>query len=99
MVFVIAVAKFRNATSANVIYSSRGLWSVVAVWAVEQRDGHRAQGRCRPQQGWNILPEEQGGEQSHEDYFHAQHGRGHGNVAALQRQEAEQLSQEEQRAQ
>ena len=34
LLFVITVAKFRNATAANVIYSSRGLWSVVAVWVV-----------------------------------------------------------------
>ena len=34
LVFVMTIAKFRNATSANVVYSSRGLWSVVAVWAV-----------------------------------------------------------------
>src|SRR5688572_16127516 len=34
LLFVMAIARFGNATSANVIYSSRGLWSVLAVWAV-----------------------------------------------------------------
>lgn len=34
LVFVYTVAKFRSVTAANVIYSSRGLWSVVAVWAI-----------------------------------------------------------------
>jgi drug/metabolite transporter (DMT)-like permease len=43
MVFVIAIALFRNATSANVIYSSRGLWSVVAVWAVGHWFANREQ--------------------------------------------------------
>ena len=32
--FVSCVAHFGNAARANVIYSSRGLWSVVAVWAI-----------------------------------------------------------------
>jgi len=48
LVFVMTIVKFHNATSANVIYSSRGLWSVVAVWAVghwfanlERRHGAR----------------------------------------------------------
>ena len=34
LVFVSAIARFGEATTANVIYSSRGLWSVVAVWAI-----------------------------------------------------------------
>lgn len=34
VVFVFAIAKFGNVTAANVVYSSRGLWSVVAVWLV-----------------------------------------------------------------
>jgi uncharacterized membrane protein len=48
LVFVMAIVKYRNAASANVVYSSRGLWSVVAVWAIghwfanrEQRLGTR----------------------------------------------------------
>ena len=34
LVFVMAIVKFRDATSANIIYSSRGLWSVIAVWGI-----------------------------------------------------------------
>jgi len=34
VVFVASVAQFGNATAANVMYSSRGLWSVVAVWLI-----------------------------------------------------------------
>jgi drug/metabolite transporter (DMT)-like permease len=34
VIFVSCLAKFGNATAANVIYSSRGLWSIVAVWLV-----------------------------------------------------------------
>ena len=34
MIFVTTITRFHNATAANVIYSSRGLWSVVAVWAI-----------------------------------------------------------------
>ena len=33
-VFVSTLAVFGNVTAANVVYSSRGLWSVVAVWLV-----------------------------------------------------------------
>jgi drug/metabolite transporter (DMT)-like permease len=51
LAFVIAVAQFGNATSANVIYSSRGLWSVVAVWAIghwfENREQHLGAGVLR----------------------------------------------------
>jgi drug/metabolite transporter (DMT)-like permease len=34
LVFVTSVARFGNATAANVMYSSRGLWSVAAVWLI-----------------------------------------------------------------
>jgi drug/metabolite transporter (DMT)-like permease len=34
MMFIVAVSFYRQVTSANVLYSSRGLWSVVGVWAV-----------------------------------------------------------------
>jgi hypothetical protein len=43
LVFVMAIVIFRNATSANVIYSSRGLWSVLAVWAVGHWFANREQ--------------------------------------------------------
>jgi drug/metabolite transporter (DMT)-like permease len=34
LLFVTTIANFGNATGANVMYSSRGLWSVVVVWVV-----------------------------------------------------------------
>ena len=43
LLFVIAVATFRQATAANVIYSSRGCWSVVAVWVVGHWFSNREQ--------------------------------------------------------
>jgi drug/metabolite transporter (DMT)-like permease len=41
VVFITSVAYFRNATAANVVYSSRGLWSVVLVWLVGHWFGNR----------------------------------------------------------
>jgi drug/metabolite transporter (DMT)-like permease len=43
LIFVMTIAKFRNATSTNIIYSSRGLWSVVAVWAIGHWFANREQ--------------------------------------------------------
>jgi drug/metabolite transporter (DMT)-like permease len=44
LMFITSIAIYRQATSANVLYSSRGLWSVVAVWAIghwfENREQH-----------------------------------------------------------
>ena len=34
LMFITSISIFRQATSANVLYSSRGLWSVVAVWGI-----------------------------------------------------------------
>jgi drug/metabolite transporter (DMT)-like permease len=34
LMFMAAVSVYRQVTSANVLYSSRGLWSVVAVWGI-----------------------------------------------------------------
>jgi drug/metabolite transporter (DMT)-like permease len=34
LMFMSSVALYRQVTSANVLYSSRGLWSVVAVWGI-----------------------------------------------------------------
>jgi drug/metabolite transporter (DMT)-like permease len=34
LMFMSAISIYRQATSANVLYSSRGLWSVVAVWGI-----------------------------------------------------------------
>lgn len=41
VMFVATIAKFGQATTANVLYSSRGLWSVLGVWLV----GHWFQNR------------------------------------------------------
>lgn len=43
LVFVSTIAHFGGATTANVIYSSRGLWSVVAVWAIGHWFSNREQ--------------------------------------------------------
>lgn len=43
LIFVSAIAQFGSATTANVIYSSRGLWSVVAVWAIGHWFANREQ--------------------------------------------------------
>lgn len=34
LMFITTISIYRQATGANVLYSSRGLWSVIAVWAV-----------------------------------------------------------------
>jgi hypothetical protein len=41
--FVMGIVKFGNATATNVLYSSRGLWSVVVVWAVGHWFSNREQ--------------------------------------------------------
>lgn len=43
LVFVSTIARFGGATTANVIYSSRGLWSVVAVWVIGHWFSNREQ--------------------------------------------------------
>jgi len=44
LMFVFTVAHWRNAATANIVYSSRGLWSVVLVWLfghwVKSREQH-----------------------------------------------------------
>jgi hypothetical protein len=43
LMFITSIAIYRHATSANVLYSSRGLWSVVAVWAIGHWFANREQ--------------------------------------------------------
>ena len=43
LMFVSTVSIYRQVTSANVLYSSRGLWSVVAVWAIGHWFANREQ--------------------------------------------------------
>lgn len=54
MVFVLAVAFYRHATQANVIYSSRGLWSVVAVWSIGHWFASREQHLGASVLGWRL---------------------------------------------
>ena len=55
LAFVMAIVKFRNATAANVIYSSRGLWSVVAVWAVGHWFANREQHLGASVLRWRLI--------------------------------------------
>jgi len=41
LLFISSVAYFRNAAAANVVYSSRGLWSVALVWLIGHWFGNR----------------------------------------------------------
>ena len=50
VLIVSAIALFRNATAANVVFSSRGLWSIAAVWLV----GHWFHNQEK-QQGASVL--------------------------------------------
>jgi drug/metabolite transporter (DMT)-like permease len=43
LVFSLTIVLFHNATAANVLYGTRGLWSVVAVWAVGHWFSNREQ--------------------------------------------------------
>ena len=43
LMFITSISIYRQATSANVLYSSRGLWSVVAVWAIGHWFSNREQ--------------------------------------------------------
>ena len=43
LMFVSSIAIYRQATVANVLYSSRGLWSVVAVWGIGHWFANREQ--------------------------------------------------------
>jgi drug/metabolite transporter (DMT)-like permease len=54
LMFVGSVAHFGQATSANVVYSSRGLWSVVLVWLIGHWF-HNAEQRLGPTiLGWRL---------------------------------------------
>ena len=43
MMFITSISIYRQATTANVLYSSRGLWSVLAVWGVGHWFSNREQ--------------------------------------------------------
>jgi hypothetical protein len=46
-----AIGTFGHATVVNIVYSSRGMWSVVLVWLV----GHWFQNTERAEQGHTIM--------------------------------------------
>jgi drug/metabolite transporter (DMT)-like permease len=55
LVFVASVAQFGNATAANVMYSSRGLWSVVAVWLIGHWFHNREQQHAAGVLRWRLI--------------------------------------------
>jgi hypothetical protein len=55
LAFLTSIAIYGRATSANVLYSSRGLWSVVAVWAVGHWFANREQHLGARVLGWRLV--------------------------------------------
>jgi drug/metabolite transporter (DMT)-like permease len=55
MMFISAVSLYRQATTANVFYSSRGLWSVVGVWAVGHWFANREQHLGAGVLAWRLV--------------------------------------------
>jgi drug/metabolite transporter (DMT)-like permease len=55
LMFMSAISIYRQATSANVLYSSRGLWSVVAVWAIGHWFSNREQHLGARVLAWRLV--------------------------------------------
>lgn len=55
LMFITSISVYGNATTANVLYSSRGLWSVVAVWAVGHWFSNREQHLGARVLAWRLL--------------------------------------------
>ena len=55
LMFITPISIYGNATTANVLYSSRGLWSVVAVWAVGHWFSNREQHLGARVLVWRLL--------------------------------------------
>ena len=55
VLFVGAVAVYGKATIANVIYSARGLFSILAVWLVGHWFSNAEQGLGRRTLAWRLL--------------------------------------------
>jgi drug/metabolite transporter (DMT)-like permease len=55
MMFVTPIAIYGNATVANVLYSGRGLWSVLAVWLVGHWFGNRERHLGRSVLAWRFV--------------------------------------------
>jgi drug/metabolite transporter (DMT)-like permease len=55
LMFMTSISIYRQATSANVLYSSRGLWSVVAVWGIGHWFTNREQHLGAPVLAWRLV--------------------------------------------
>jgi drug/metabolite transporter (DMT)-like permease len=55
LMFMTSISIYRHAASANVLYSSRGLWSVVAVWGIGHWFTNREQHLGTPVLGWRLF--------------------------------------------
>jgi drug/metabolite transporter (DMT)-like permease len=55
LTFMTSISLYRHATSANVLYSSRGLWSVVAVWGIGHWFANREQHLGARVLAWRLV--------------------------------------------
>jgi len=55
LMFISSVSLYRQVASANILYSSRGLWSVVAVWAIGHWFANREQHLGARVLVWRVL--------------------------------------------
>jgi drug/metabolite transporter (DMT)-like permease len=55
VMFISSISIYRQATSANVLYSSRGLWSVLAVWGVGHWFTNREQHHGARVLAWRLV--------------------------------------------
>jgi drug/metabolite transporter (DMT)-like permease len=55
LMFITSISIYRHATTANVLYSSRGLWSVVAVWAIGHWFANREQHLGAQVLAWRLV--------------------------------------------
>ena len=53
--FIYTIAAFRNATQANIVYSIRGVWSVLLVWWFGRWFGSREQTLDRRTLSWRLV--------------------------------------------
>jgi drug/metabolite transporter (DMT)-like permease len=54
VLFISTIAVFSNATAANIVYSVRGVWSVLAVWWFGRWLGSREQDLSRRTMAWRL---------------------------------------------
>ena len=55
LTFITSISIYRHATTANVLYSSRGLWSVVAVWGIGHWFANREQHLGARVLAWRLV--------------------------------------------